>query len=346
MFTSSGRLLISRFSHLPLYSNCMLSLVIDSRKGSAMTSSQEIDSRFTPLIVGQLTEAWAVDATEVGALSKWNSIVAILFQHWLVTKRRVNIDELACHPKNRSESGVNSFDAHRLIAHCKAVGADKDHLAKSTAWEMFPCGPDLDEQLQFNQRLVSQSQGSLAPLNGTEKLLTIASSHMAAGCRAVKAGCKSHEKSLCDSDSSGASTGVINTEKVLRGSPSLAELVNSGWEFLIIPWYLARLFPEMPEFAQRALNSEHGAAAAQSELQVMSSMALYVQSMDQSNINWKEVADHAAATRPACYEYLDTLCDFIMYYGGGEGAPIVRYKHCNIAFAFSICFCVLKNQNI
>ena len=301
----------------------------------AMSSSQEIDSRFTPPIVNELTAAWAVPVTEVGALSKWNSIVAILFANKLATKRRCNIDELAVHPENRSRSGVNAFDSHRLVAHLKAVGADTDHLAKSIAWEMFPSGPDMNEQLEFNIRLVVQSQGLLAPLNGTEKLLTIASSHMAAGCRAVKAGCKSHEETLCDSHSNGQSSGVINSEKVLRGSPSLAELVNSGWDFTIIPWYLAKLFPEMPEFAQRALNSEHGAAAAQSELQVMSSMALYVEAMDQSNINWKAVADHAASSRPACYEYLDTLCEFIRYFSGGAGAPIVRYLHSNIVCCFN-----------
>ena len=139
------------------------------------SSHHEIDSRFTENIVGELMASWAVQETEVGALSKWNSIADILFRHKLATKRRVGICELAVHPDNRSGSGVNPFDAHRLIAHVKAVGADRDHLQKSTAWEMFPCGPDLQAQLKFNLELVKQSQGLLAELNGTEKLLTISS---------------------------------------------------------------------------------------------------------------------------------------------------------------------------
>ena len=135
------------------------------------------DSRFTPTVVGEVE---GVLKSEGGALTKWNAILEILTKQNIAYKRQVHPDELFTHPRNRSGMGINAYNVHRNLNIITTIGADREHLRKSTAFEMFPVCDKRSEQIAFNEHLVNHAGGLLAPPTGKEKYLTVASSHFSA----------------------------------------------------------------------------------------------------------------------------------------------------------------------
>ena len=55
-------------------------------------------------------------------------------------------------------------------------------------------------------------------------------------------------------------------------------------------------------------------------------MAIYcAPGADGVNPSKDSVIEMVAQSQPPSLKYLDTLCDFVSLYGGGPGAPMVRY---------------------
>ncbi len=264
----------------------------------------------------------------MGALTKWNVILKILWEHHIPYKRIVKLTELMVHPKNRGGLGVNPHDAHEIIAKVKRIGADIEHLRKATAFELSPFPEEQQAQRNFNVKLVERSGGLLAPISGEERLLTVACSHFSQGCRAALAGCKTPEADLKNPD------GTINVQSLLvgKGNHDWKKILNEGIEFTILPAAVEQTFgPAIADLAQSALNAEHGTYSKANELQVMSSMALAAESAG-GDPDWTAVANNAKAAAPPCADYLDTLVEFVKYYAGGAGAPIIGFLCCFVLY--------------
>ena len=223
--------------------------------------------------------------------------------------------------------GVNPHDAHEIIAKVKRIGADIEHLRKATAFELSPFPEEQQAQRNFNVKLVERSGGLLAPISGEERLLTVACSHFSQGCRAALAGCKTPEADLKNPD------GTINVQSLLvgKGNHDWKKILNEGIEFTILPAAVEQTFgPAIADLAQSALNAEHGTYSKANELQVMSSMALAAESAG-GDPDWTAVANNAKAAAPPCADYLDTLVEFVKYYAGGAGAPIIGFLFCFVS---------------
>ena len=232
-------------------------------------------------------------------------------------KRAVHIREVLVHPQNRSGLGVNPHNVHETLSTIKSTGCDKEHLKKATAFEMAPVGANRDAQLNFNHKLVENSEGLMAGVSGDERLLSVACSHFTAGCRASQAGCITHEPLLQDPN------GRINVIQLCQNDEVMADVLQNGYGWVILPWICDVIFPELAELAQQALNSEHTTFPMASELQVMSSMAATAARADGAP-DWKAVVSQARSAQPPCKEYLESLADFVKDFSGGVGAPIIR----------------------
>ena len=214
--------------------------------------------------------------------------------------------------------GLNAFNVHRNLAVIKTVGADKQHLTKSTAFEMWPDeGEQRAYQIASNQGLISQADGLLAKATGEERLLTVASSHFSAACRAIDAGCITSEAALKDPN------GRLNLIQVAGEDKVLKDIVQNGWTFTIVPWTAEKIWPSLPDLAQSALNAEHSTFSVASELQAMAMIAMHAGIGDK--LDWDKAVTLTKASMPPCHAYLDMLCEFVKQYGGGAGAPMVRY---------------------
>ena len=142
-----------------------------------------------------------------------------------------------------------------------------------------------------------------------------------AGFRAAKFGCKTPELSLRDEN------GKINFESLTSDSPILKDCIENGIEFNIIPAWVAECFgAELPDLAQSALNAEHAAYNNASELQVMSTIGIYAQpAADGTKQAKASVIEMVAQSQPPSLKYLATLYEFVELYGGGAGAPMIKY---------------------
>ena len=213
--------------------------------------------------------------------------------------------------------GINAYNVYRNLIIITTIGADREHLRKSTAFEMFPVGDKRSEQIAFAEHLVNHAGGLLAPPTGKEKYLTVASSHFSAGCRAVAAGCTTSEADLRDQ------SGFLNIIQVCAKDPILKSIIQDGWEFMCIPWMAEHIWPQLPDLAQAALNAEHSTYSMATELQSMAMIAINANNSEDEK-TWEDAISATKGAMPPCHEYLHTLGEFVRCYGGGAGAPMVR----------------------
>ena len=126
------------------------------------------------------------DSKSVGPITQWGLALEALREARIAYEvDEVNPSLLMVHPDNRSKLGVNAFNAHRVGAYIKRVGADMQELKKATAFELCALEPKRSEQIEFNRALVERSSGMLAPLNGGERYLSVGCGHTGQFAKAI-----------------------------------------------------------------------------------------------------------------------------------------------------------------
>lgn len=248
-------------------------------------------------------------ASDMGALTKWNRIEELLlFLKVAYHVEAVKCDEFLVHPHNRGRLGLNPFDVHRIGSNIKRAGADMSLLTKAVAFEVSPLAAVSKEQFDFNRNLVAMSKGLLAPVNGSERFMTVGCGHTAAFIKCVLAGCMSPDGTKLTLEYAGH-------DMVLRN------MINKGWGWTIIPHYVEKRFPNLPFVAQQALNAMNNAANQVSELEAACSLHEFVNLGN----TWDVAVKAVAGANPPCSEYLDIISQYTQLHSGGEGGPMLKY---------------------
>ena len=78
------------------------------------------------------------------------------------------------------------------------------------------------KQVLFNQRMVEQFNGLLAPLNSQERYLTVSSGHVSQFVKAILAECSTNQANLADA------AGRLNRQSLSR-DPELKKALEAGW---------------------------------------------------------------------------------------------------------------------
>ena len=269
-------------------------------------------------LVGQVQSILDQDAREIGPVTQWNqALEALLKAKVAYVVEDVHPSLLLVHPENRSKLGVNAFNAHRIGAYIKRVGADLQELKKATAFELCPVDPHKSRQLEFNKNLVARSAGMLASLSGGERYLTVGCGHTGQVCKAIDAGCKTPQPTLADA------SGHMNSQALTKDDRQLHTMVNKGWAWTVLPWQCELTWPKLPNLAQRALNASNSVASQSSELETACTIAEFAQMHEEPN--WEQCVEAARAAMPACSGYIHIIGKYVRLYGGGEGAPMIKY---------------------
>ena len=261
------------------------------------------------------------DEKEVGVLALWRDIEEVLLNCGSACKREIHSDEIMVHPDNRGGLGLNWFNAHRNLRLIKSVGVDLTKLSDATCFEMSMNKATRHRQIEFNRRLSESSNGYLAPLSGQERYMSVATGHMAAGIRAVNKRCKTTNTKLRDKH------GNYSYELVVTNSPKLEKLLTKGWTFTVIEPGVEDESPSIPKIAQRALNASNNIACDTSELEVAATIAEYydMQVTAGCEVDWDSCVENVKASQPPCAEYIETIGSYTQNYGGGPGAPIIKF---------------------
>ena len=135
-------------------------------------------AEFTPEITKAIRAIKDHESMEINI--KRNQIFQILDDDKLSRVEPVNLSDLACHPSNRGGAMLNHHDVHRKGATVIKTGCDLSKLTEACCTEFSKKPEKKDEQLQMNVDLIKRSHGMLAPLNGWERKLTLATSHIVA----------------------------------------------------------------------------------------------------------------------------------------------------------------------
>jgi hypothetical protein len=134
---------------------------------------------------------------QVTSATKVKELKQVLLSSGKAWKMRLSPDVVLPHPKNRSGRILVPADVHLKGLRMVNVSADIDQVNGSVAWEM-PEEPDKTVVLAKLQQLVDNADGLLAPINGTERVLSTDASHTTAFVKAVKNGCKTNIVELQD----------------------------------------------------------------------------------------------------------------------------------------------------
>ena len=243
-----------------------------------------------------------------GMLGKWKGVLDVLLSSNAAFKSKLPVSSLLVHPQNRGGSGVQPFHMHQKGAKIAQCGASLDQLISSVCFEMQPEETKKLKQVKVNQDLVGASSGLMAPVQGGERYLTVSSSHTSQFCRAVAHGCKTSEPTLKDSNGN-LSLEMLGKDKILR------EMVEEGWDWVVIPWYIEEAFPNLPAMVADALNSVNGIFEAQGELKL--ALTIANAATGGSSFDWDHVSS-SCCTSPQVAVYAKYIGKLVRNVGGGK----------------------------
>ena len=225
-------------------------------------------------------------------------------------------DELLIHVDNRGGLGCNAFDVHRNLVMILAGGANPEKLRDATSIERAPYGKHREEQIKFNQEL--DMNGYLAGVNGRERLCTLGCGHFGQAAKATRAGCRTPEPSLANTD------GHLSLDQLSKSDHRYGELCK-GYRHLVLPYDAQVAWPRLPMLIQKALNASNNVPTQQTEFETAVSMSEFLQAAKGRGDmpSTKQLVD-AVEGSSACKGYDDKIATMVCRFAGGDGAPAIH----------------------
>ena len=198
------------------------------------------------------------------------------------------------------------------------AGVDLNELGKANCFELCPLEPTKSMQIAWNARLVKNSKGLLAELNGSESVMSVGTGHFTAGCRAVKAGCRTPFPQLADAN------GCLAPDRFRKKDHRWSVCFDKGWVWRRWPWQAEVAWPSLPDLAQRALNSSHSVTSRSTELEGM--VWVFESCKDSMNgIDFNDFLDAVSMSGPVCQPYIKAVGKLAMQIGGGAKGSVLFF---------------------
>ena len=250
------------------------------------------------------------------------SLTYILKKHGhCYTVPRVEPKCFLTHVKNRGGLLLSPHNSHHNAALIKAAGADLSQLSNAWAVEIAPSGANRQKVLEKNKEVIRRANGLLAEVTGQERFASLGCGHTVAFCKHARAGGRTTEKSLMASDSDQIDLHKLCSNKVF------AEMINEGWSWNIVEAWVDEEFPQFAEVAERALNTRNHIHNVIGEIEACTTLS---QTMNDPGMiaveNWKKLTvENLVSLCVPCASYGMTLLEYIIQYGNGPDAPMIRF---------------------
>lgn len=233
--------------------------------------------------------------------SKLEQVIKLLTSKGLAYEVVLKPEDLLCHPANRGGAMVNGFDAWAKGNSVLTTGLKPSLLPpNSFCMEMDPARRD--GQLQANQQMCAKAENLLGTVMGTERYLTLGTSHFVMYCRALQQGVPGPEG-----------------ERV-KPPPEMSALLASGWKWVAIAAVVETAFPGFPSWCQATLNSVNSTNKVVGELEAMLQISAYLKEGQAMNT----AVDLVKAAAPACGAYLEDTGYFCKLFLGGDKFPLLE----------------------
>ena len=257
---------------------------------------------------------------------KRNQIFDILDENKLGCVEKVRIADLACHPSNRGGQMLNAHDVHVKGAAMVTTGCDLTKLVEACCIEFSNDPKKKAEQLNSNVMLIKHSGGMLAELEGRERKMTLATSHMVAFCRALVAGCKTTQVQLTSDGEH------LSLSHILAGTSNVEQhplhvMCYEGIVMRVLPAELEELFPDVCVMIQQSYNSSHTITKPPNEMETAATIAFYYETLLKmgQKPTLEQAVKNAGASMPQCLSYLPVLVHWVANYAGGDSFPMVHF---------------------
>ena len=282
----------------------------------AEAMANKMTTEFDKMFTGILAKAGSTAANEVlqeamKCLTRYKLSYELNF---------VNCKFFLTHKTNRGGLMLSPHNCHRNAAKIDSGGADRKQLTNAVAVELSPSGWTRESQLAANQKLIGRAGGLLAEINGEERYLTLGCGHTTAFCKLAEAGGKTPIKSIACPD------GGIDTQKIKKNS-EFKSMLEEGWSWTIVCHEVDTAYPQFARVAQQALNVANHVSTEVGELETAVTLADTADELGLADItNWKELAlANVRALNVPCSSYAHIILDFVIMYGGGQGAPQIKF---------------------
>ena len=229
------------------------------------------------------------------------------------------VEKVMVHPTNRGGLGVNAYNCHKNGYAVDKAGCDLMMLNKTTVFELCPLDPQKSFQKEFNLKLVENSKGLLAPINGTEEWLSVGCGHWIQWCRAIKAGCRTPFKEMANSE------GKLSQDRFAQKDARMGVALKNGWKMRALPWQCEVAWPQLPGLAQRALNSSHQVSSRSTEIEVMVDACEKARDLKLDNEEFQDILKSCAMAGPVCAEYITHVGELGLQIGGGSTSPVLFF---------------------
>ena len=193
-----------------------------------------------------------LDMKNVKANEHFQLLITCLREHNLVyTVEKVNPKYFLTHYSNRGGLLLSPHNVHRNAGRIHKCGADTKQLNNAVCIELAANGKVREEHLKKNDMLIKRSGGLLAPINGSERYVSLGCGHTVAFCKLAGISGRTSEKELKCADSD-----TIDLQKLCRNK-EFELMVMEGWSWECVPSIIDDLFPGFAIVAQRALNTQN-----------------------------------------------------------------------------------------
>ena len=271
-----------------------------------------------PLVCKVQAKIDSVFAGELAPLTGYNDIWDMLEEEHIVQVKTLHVSQVMCHMCNRETLGLNGHNVHKNGNEIDTVGCDPAELNKAACFECCPLEPKKSEQIGWNQELVHNSAGLLAPLTGKEVAMSVGTGHFTAWCRCINASCKTPYIKMADQH------GRLLPDRFRKKDKRIGKCIDVGFDWRFFPWTCEAAWPKLPDLCQRALNASHQVTTKSTELNVMCAICDQDQNRTESQ-TFQDVLKAIALASPPCAHYITQVGQLSVQCAGGKGAPLVKF---------------------
>ena len=108
---------------------------------------------------------------------------------------------------------------------------------------------------------------------------------------------------------------------VMRKSESILEVIEKGWQWLVLHSSVEKTWPKMPSWLAMSLNASNNNQRAMSEVECAAQLA-----QDLSlGVQLQDAMEDLKKCDPVCLRSLPHIGEFVCKYGGGEQMPLIKF---------------------
>ncbi|CAK0834224.1 unnamed protein product [Prorocentrum cordatum] len=241
-----------------------------------------------------------------------DKLVQLLLEKGLAYRATAVPDDVGVHPDNRFGSGVEWHEVHILAGIIIRSGWSWSEVKDPVAIEVGN-GDEGSKQVRFNEELVASSEGYLARVSNTMKMLSIACSHTNQVLRCILHCTKSYETEFVNED------GYISQDAVFRACTSIKEAMETGLTWIVIRAEVVAEVPDLAAFLSESHNIGHGSHRLQSKVQTLMQIhAKMIRVAHFGNATMPSVVRDIERTRPYLKGQVDAMATYVQNFGGGN----------------------------